>query len=397
MRKLISLGGSTALVPGGVHDYRLCRRDVLATGTTWVKIWLSWDEVQEPFPRPRTLAESWDQLNAGVDGAMPKGELGLRVIDEQLRAANDDGVAVVLCLQTSYPSWSQGPAPPPPPHHVASERLPRDAGPESPFGWFVAHLCARYKPGVAANPFGPQARSGLAPAAAWSTGNPSGGHVRAIEVCNEPNLQAWPQASAPERVAQMMRTGAHWSAKLGGPPIFGPGASDTDGGYRGTHYLEFTKALLGHLDGWRPGRSFAWSHHNVKDTEERTTARLGAVRDALERFGWRDRTLWLTEGGYDATPPGTDQLVPTEAEKQRQARLMAEGWALTQEFSARAQRERRIGRVHTFGTHVVHDQDHPTNAYKSGLRDDYRYVPPEPGARRPLWFAWRDLPGAPTP
>ena len=392
MRKLISLGGSTALAPGGVHDYRLCREDVLATGTTWVKIWLSWDDVQGHFGRPSTLVESWKQLNAGP--------LGLPVIDEQVRAAGEDRVAVVLCLQTSYPAWariSPGEAPTTPPAaYTANEQLPYETGPESPFGWFVAHLCARYKRGVAANPFGPQARSELAPATTWRYGNPSGGHVRAIEVCNEPNLQAWPRESAPERIAGMMRTAVHWSAALGGPTILGPGTSDTEGGFRGSHYLDFTVALLGRLRGWRPRSRVGWSHHNVKDMEEGTTGRLEAVRDALERSGWPDRTLWLTEGGYDTTPPGTDPLVPSEPEKLRQAQVIADGWARTQEFSARAERERRIGRVHTFGQHVVHDQADPTNVYKSGLRDDHG-PPGEPGAKRPAWFTWRDLPGASTP
>ena len=394
MRKLISLGGSTALIPGGVHDYRRCREDVLATGTTWVKIWVSWQDVQEPFGRPESLAESWNQLNGGLAG----GELGLKVIDEQVRAANEDGVAVVLCIQTSYPSWSQIPPgrdrPSPPPPYTASEQLPYDAGPESPYGWFVAHLCARYRRGVGANPFGPRPSSDVAPAASWRCGNPQGAHVRAIEVCNEPNLQPWPQHEAPARAAQMMRTGAHWSAELGGPPIFGPATSDTEGGFRGTHYLDFTNAVLAELRGWRPRAHVAWSLHNVKDTEEGTVARLAAVRGALERAGWAGRTLWLTEGGYDTTPRGTDQLAPSEAAQVRQAELITDAWAKAQEFSASAEREGRMGRLHTFGQHVVHDQDHPTNVYKSGLRDDFTT---EPGRRRPAWFAWRDLPGAPTP
>lgn len=120
LRKLISLGGCTALMPGSVHDYRLWdnRADVRATGTTWVKIWLAWDHVQGTHPRPTTLAESWAQLNVAQPGAPPGS--GLAYLDAQMRAANRDGVGVVLCLEGAFP--------PGPPTVPASERpRPRTA------------------------------------------------------------------------------------------------------------------------------------------------------------------------------------------------------------------------------------------------------------------------------
>jgi hypothetical protein len=83
--------------------------------------------------------------------------------------------------------------------------------------------------------------------------------------------------------------------------------------------------------------------------------------------------------------------VVTDAQRRKQARVIAEGYRLAAAFSAAAERERRFGVLPTFAQHVIHDQGTPTNTFKSGLRDDFRFNPPTPGARRPAWFAWRDL------
>src|SRR4051795_2920738 len=89
--KLISLGGPTLISPGSVHDYRFWGNDadMLATGTAWVKLWVAWSQLQGPYPRPAPMAESWTQLNAGVPGTPGYGR---RVLDEQVRAAKDNGV-----------------------------------------------------------------------------------------------------------------------------------------------------------------------------------------------------------------------------------------------------------------------------------------------------------------
>ena len=372
--KLISLGGSTALIPASVHDYRFWsnREDVLATGTPWVKIWLGWDEVQGGYRVPRTLQESWAQLNAGVPGALTSESKGLRVIDGQIAAANRDGVRVILCLQSGYPEWARRgrglPVLSAPKGYVGPQQLPADLAPDSPFGWFVAHLASRYG-----------RREGGAP------------FVDAIEVSNEPNLLAWPEQAAPRAAAEMMRTADAWSARLEGPAILGPGTSDTDGRSRGTHYLDFTRAVLGELRAWQPRGRVGWSHHNYGDTKYGGTPRLGAVRDALEEAGWPDRDIWLTEGGYDTTDHGQPQTTVTAEAKALQARLIERSYRDTAAFSAAAEREGRIGRVRTFSHHVIHDQDDPTNTFKSGLRDDFRFDTEAIGARRPAWFVWRDL------
>ena len=396
--KLISLGGPTLISPGSVHDYRFWGNDadVLATGTTWVKLWVAWSQLQGPYARPLTMSQSWDQLNAGVPGTPG---YGLRVLDEQVRAANDNGVKVVLCLQHDAPGWASvlagDPQLEPPPRHNVTQRLPRETGPDSPFGWFVAHMCARYRSGAVVNMSGPRVPSegelelpGLDPGA----GNPSGGVADAIEVGNEPNLMTWPQEEAPRVAAEMLRTADEWSARLRGPMILGPATSDTNGrpGVR-TNYLDFTRAVLRELAGWSPRGQVAWSHHNYGDMDDGTTERLGRVRDALEEAGWHDDGIWLTEGGYDTTPHGRPQTVVTDRERRRQARVIEVGYRQAAAFSAAAAREGRIGVIPTFAQHAIHDQDSPTNTFKSGLRDDFRFDPPTPGAQRPAWFTWRDL------
>jgi hypothetical protein len=396
--KLISLGGPTALSPGSVHDYRFWGNgaDVKATGTTWIKVWVAWSQLQGEYTRPLTMAESWDQLNAGVPGTPG---YGLRVTDEQVAAANDDGVKVVLCLQHDAPLWATrlpgDPELEPPPRHNVTQRLPRETGPQSPFGWFVAQMCARYRRGAPANMRGPRVASHGELELPWldaGSGNPSGAFVDAIEIGNEPNLMSWPQEEAPRAAAEMLRTADEWSARVGGPMVLGPATSDTDGrpGVR-TNYLDFTRAVLRELAGWRPRGRVGWSHHNYADMDDGTTERLGRVRDALEAAGWPDRSIWLTEGGYDATPHRAPQTSVTDRERRRQARVIAVGYAAAAAFSAAAEREGRIGLIPTFAQHVIHDQGTPTNTFKSGLRDDFDFDRQTVGARRPAWFAWRDL------
>ena len=296
--KLISLGGPTALSPGGVHDYRSWGNaaDVRATGTAWIKIWVAWSDLQGPYPRPDTRSASWAQLNAGVPDTPG---YGLRVIDEQVAAANQDGVKVMLCLQHDAPQWAgRVPGDPqlePPPRHNVTQRLPRETGPESPFGWWVAHICARYQRGAPANMTGPRVpRPGEfdLPGRDAGAGNPSGAFVDAVEVGNEPNLMVWPLEEAPVRAADMLRTADRWSARVKGPLVLGPGTSDTDGaiGLR-TDYLQFTHAVLGELAGWVPRGQVGWSHHNYSDMARGTTERLRRVREALEVAGWSDRSI----------------------------------------------------------------------------------------------------------
>jgi hypothetical protein len=203
---------------------------------------------------------------------------------------------------------------------------------------------------------------------------------------------AWPQEEAPRVAAEMMRTADEWSARLRGPMILGPATSDTNGraGVR-TNYLDFTRATLRALAGWAPRGRVGWSHHNYGDMDDGTTERLGRVRDALEQAGWHDDAIWLTEGGYDTTPHGRPQTAVTDRERRRQARVIEVGYRNAAAFSAAAEREGRIGVLPAFAQHAIHDQDTPTNTFKSGLRDDFRFDPPAPGARRPAWFTWRGL------
>lgn len=377
LRKLVSLGGST-VHPGSTNDYLHFsnREDVRATGTTWVKIWLAWADVQGTVPRPATVAQSWDQLGAG----------GLANIDAQVRAANRDGVGVILCVESSYPAWAINPpgrpVAPPPRGFEPQQRTPYELGVDSPFGWFVGHLMARYRAGVARNPAGPRAG-----ARGFTYGNPLGGFANAIEVCNEPNLTSWPQAVAPARAAAMMRTADAWSARLLGPAVLGPAVADTvaRSSEAGTEWSAFTAAVLDELEGWSPRGLVGFSWHNYSDMREGTADRTRRLLDTLERRGWRDDLVWITEGGYDLTRHGTPQTLVTASELRLQARAIERGFA-----ACAALARERAGRIrpHTFAQHTVNDSH--TNSFKSGLRADVAGT--LPGAHRPAWRAWRDLP-----
>jgi hypothetical protein len=50
--------------------------------------------------------------------------------------------------------------------------------------------------------------------------------------------------------------------------------------------------------------------------------------------------------------------------------------------------------IYLWTQHTISDK--AGNDFKSGLRDDFQWGS-GPGAPRPAWEVWRDLPGAPAP
>jgi len=382
LRKGISLAGhGPLLVPDGdPNDYRLHgnREYFRSSGTAWAKLWVSWDQLQRDFV-PRSRADSWAQL-----GGAPNGEAVLRRLDRQVRAANEDGVAVMLTLAAT-PAWASG-------AHLADRERGRkpleatpaaDLTPGGPWAWFLGYMCARYKPGVPASASGPL--ESLAGELAGA-GNPDGAHVAAIEVCNEPNQVMWPQNGLAGRVAQMVRSAVAVSGGLGGPRILAPGTSDTDavGKPDRSNWRAFTTDVLDALGDFRPGRRFGWSHHNYNDTDEERSAAGSRARVVLELLRASslegDGRLWLTESGVNIHP---DQDQPPA--RAAQARK------LERNFAEMA----KLDGVHLWTQHVINDV--AQNTFKSGLRDDFLSSPPRPGTPRPAYDAWARLPGAHTP
>lgn len=399
LERCISLAGPGPLrSDGDMHDYRYHGnrayvRDRSKTG--WVKLWVSWHDLQRDF-QPAGPAQSWRQLNAVRYG--PGQPPMLRLLDRQIRAANDDGVRVILTPYQAFPLWASG--------AVAGERdasgrkqdiarLPTDLSPSGPWAWFIAHLLARYRRGAAPNPGGPQALGppgfpGLDLGAA--TGNPSGAYVDALEVVNEPNLSFWPLADALPATAAMLRTAEELAASWWtGTDQFLLAGSLSDGDPRpgvATAFGEFTASLLGLLAGWQPRLYVGWAHHNYRDVEDpRRTSRVAELRRRLVKGGWNGGgplRIYLTEGGH-RVPGGSHN---------RPAALREQAAAIT----ANAARMRAEPDVVLWTQHTIHDRDRPpgemVEPFHSGLRDAPVITPDglRLGRPRAAWSAWSGLP-----
>jgi len=389
LRKCISLGGPGSLRQDGhPDDYRLWgNREYIRdqSGTKWVKLWVSWFDLQQELGLPPAArAASWRQLNGA-----PGGQGWLRRLDGQVRAANDDGLGVILTIHHAYPTWATGATGPDPADAAkpAEQKLPADVSPESPWGWFVAYLIARYRQGSSPNPFGPEG----APTVTGDEhdplfGNPDGAAIDALEICNEPNYLGWPQEAAVSTTAQMIRSATQISAAWGRTPILGPATSDypdtmqrSRRGLKATVWSDFTLGVLDELKGYRATVPLRWSHHNYREV------RLGTARSAdvvamLNGARWRSdmAPLWLTEGGMNLGRRAGDPYAQREQSR-----------AIERSFTETAGLES----VYMWTQHTISDK--PGNDFKSGLRDDFRWGS-GPGRERPAWSAWRELPGAAT-
>lgn len=420
MRKLVSLGGPRLNgAPGESNDLRTLRnrQDVFDTGTKWVKIWVSMYECfvvpgarlsgQGHEFRPPGMREAWDRLADGTAASAATGghEWGLGNIDQQVRAANEDGVGVVLCLDWRYPLWAchppeapvfaqADPQQPIGPHgEKANWRFPAELGPDSPWAWFLAHLIARYPPATAPNPAGPR----VGPDGSLSTGNAYGAFVDCVEICNEPNLFPWPQgeggAGAIAATVQMFKT-AEQLAHPFGTTLLGPGTADlpTRGRNAITDYATFTRGVAAGLRGWRPRVGVGWSHHNYTDIRLGSTERYAAVCEILEEQRWHDprAKIWLTEGGMNLGP-STPAVSPLEAD---QARLLATAWRKLQALSDRHEAAGTIGQVFAFGQHTFEEVAFREAAFS--LRRPPGPLGEAEGVPRPAYHVWRGLPGNPT-
>jgi hypothetical protein len=369
---------------GHPDDYRLWgNRDYFrSSGTKWVKLWVSWTDLQQELgTAPKSIADSWRHLNRA-----PAGSAWLRRLDGQVKAAKDDGLGVIVSLFHSFPAWSNGATRPDrvSPDKPPEQRIPSDLSAGSPWAWFVAHLCARYRKGAERRSPGPEIASGESLDSAQS-GNPDGGWVDVLEICNEPNLLFWPQEAAPRAVAEMLRTATRLSHALDGPAIAGPATSDfpdrnqeNSRGLIAMGWQSFTAELLGRLRGFSPPVSVHWTQHNFNDIKRiEQPSRAERVAKLLYARGWvtQVQPLWLTEGGYNLRG---ERSRPAE---EHQARLIEQSFL----------RMLRTGLVHLWTQHTITDKS--DNEFRSGLRDDF--VPGKgPGARRPAWRTWKELPGS---
>jgi hypothetical protein len=317
LRRMVVLGPSGTINPGGSHDYRSAGNRVFFsdTRTRWARLWADWP----------TLEPLQGQLDAAR----------LAALDAQIARAKRDGLKVILTLYR-FPTWANGTAAMTPAQLAATMpdrknaadpdtkaksllfRYPDDLSETGAFGRFLDTLASRYS-----------RNNGRRPTV--------DAIVDFIEVCNEPNYQWWPQQAPSadpanpyatstitvgDAVARMFATAQRITARYGGEPMLcGPGTSDTtDGGRLRTAYHSFAERLLPALSaaGFVAGPKFAWSHHNYTDVtydQGAGSTYPGAATDPTRltnRAADTRRRLVNRWAGWPAADPANPQVLLTE-------------------------------------------------------------------------------------
>lgn len=327
LRRCVVLGPAGGIFAGSPQDYTRGANAAFfrQTRTRWLRLWADWPTL-EPA-RGEIDAEAFARLDA------------------QVAAARRDGLRIVLTIYR-FPTWANG--------YDAGQadaytpdrrtqnqsdaqakqavfRIPADVSPGSDWGRFCDRLLARYGRGNLSRPALDAA-------------------VDVLEICNEPNLQWWPQQTpnpadpyasdatritVHQTVARMFATAQQLAAaRPPGPVLAGPACADTPNSNRlSTGYASFTNRLLDELDalGFRAGAGFAYTHHNYTDV---LNDRADFATDLLGRLAGRWRGwpagdaaspgLLLTEGG--ATLDRVQNLYPGADARAKQAELIQNNW-----------------------------------------------------------------------
>lgn len=314
------------LTPGGSNGVRAYFNSASLQKVPFVTFWVDWNRAQQYndyHPVPQTADQNLNEL-ASFNASWIS-------LDEQIKAANDDGKAVLIRVYHQYPAWSSNypgdifnPRNERNPTDVVpmgtrdrSQRFPAQTVVASPFGWFLDYVICRYKYGSPVNPAGPNQGNYF--------GNSTGAYIHGLMPCNEPNLTGWGRDPA-EAAADMMRTASYLQAIRGTPGwVFGPDTSDL-ASYGPTNqqeaYDSFTRRVLSRLQGFAPSGFLGWSHHNYADCDLPLTTtttdwwqtRASVVRSYLYGYAWKganaDRYVYLTEGGSSPSngDPATQNL-----------------------------------------------------------------------------------------
>jgi hypothetical protein len=345
LRRCIVLGPAGVIHPDSPQDYRTGsnRFWLKDTRTRWVRLWADWPSL---MPAP-------DQLDPAITGAL----------DAQIARARADRMRIILTAYR-FPSWANGTAAMTPAELAATMpdrrtsgqpdtrakslefRYPDDLSPTGPFGRFLRLLIERYgRPAATSAP------------------------VDVLEVCNEPNLQWWPQQGpsatadpygrgsivVDDAVARMFITAKQIADDAGRDIVLaGPGSADLTASNRlRTGYHSLGERVLASLAqaGVVPGPGFAWTHHNYADVTydqgPGSTAPDAATNPARQTnlaadmrsrlvgrwAGWPDADvanpqLLLTEGGATLANMRVRYGLSDPAEQRRkQAELIQRNWA----------------------------------------------------------------------
>ncbi len=348
LRRIVDLGPGGVITPGSAGDLRFHdnRRHLRETGTTWVRLWADWPSLQ---PDPAIA----------IDDLANPGAFRLQGLDEQIAAACEDGLQVLL-MPYRFPVWANGTA-----ELAAVRNTDAEAAFDAPDRMSAATWRRYEAAGRDPRRYNPSRRAlefripdeGVGDGTAWAgfleflyaryhpqTGVP-GRMVHGLELVNEPNFQLWPQrgpapgedpfATGPLTVqhtmAQFMAGAQAVAARQGDVTmIFAPSTADSEVlGRTVTPFLEFSAALLDALDalGYVPSPQEAWAHHNYTDLERRLedtgTQKLRAIlKDRwLGYVDGADPTVFLTEGGVRLTR--MRDYYPAEDPLEAQARSIA--------------------------------------------------------------------------
>jgi hypothetical protein len=402
LRRIIDFGPGSGVHPGSSNDYRFHdnRAHVAATKTPWIRLWADWPSLQP-------------DAGIAVDDLANPGLPWLQALDEQIAAANADGVRVMLAL-FRFPPWANG---------TAELAAARNTDAEVSFAYPDRTLSAAWRRYVAAGRdparFNPNRRElelrippdGVGPGSAWSrffeflyaryhaqTADPAR-RVHGFELANEPNYQLWPQrAPSPTAdefakgplivqhpVAQLMVAAQEVASRHGDTTLLlAPSTADSERVSRiVTQFDELAGALLDALDalGHRPGPQMAWAHHNYSDLERRwDTTYTQRLRDVL-RGRWtgfaegEPPTVFITEGG--ARLGKMREYYAGEDPREAQARSMREGW----------ERHVRDDGPGAGVAMLAQYQTYSDPRFDTGLLDPWPST-----RRRPVYDAWAALP-----
>jgi hypothetical protein len=354
LRRMVVLGPSGTISPGGSHDYRQAgnRAFFAQTGTRWVRMWADW---------PTLMPDA-----SGFDPAL------IGSLDAQIALARRDGLRVVLTLYR-FATWANGTdamtpaelaatmpdrkataASPDTSAKALNMRYPADVSPASAWGDFVDRIASRYSRG---NPARPSLDA----------------TIDVLEIGNEPNLQWWPQqgpsadpanafGAGPvvihDVLARMFATAKTIVARYGGEPMLGgPAMADSTAATNSrlrTGYDTTSDLLLPALAGagFDAGPRFAWTHHNYTDVTydqgagttapdqagvSRTTNFAADMRRRLIAGGWAgwpagdsaDPWILLTEGGVTIQSIRSAtrwNIADPGAQRAKQAELVQRSW-----------------------------------------------------------------------
>jgi hypothetical protein len=449
VRRCIDLGAQAPYSPGlngdwwSPADYRYVHptygsnADMFqATGTTWIRLWAPWNvmqpysDVQLGVPVPETNPEP-------ADGTEARKRLNawraVEVLDREISAARSRGLEIILCAWRC-PPWANGTASQAAdrdskdPARMASEfsyrhadrmrkpvyqewqqtgdltlahkdleyKFPTFLDSTSPWATFIRFLYDRWRPGRA-------------------TG---GGWITALEVCNEPNLQMWPQQdpsltsdefgvgnlSVHCSVAQMMQTAMTIAAAYGNEVhLAGPGtwdgvaANETVIGRMRTMSDDFTPYVIGALDASNsPAISkFMWTHHNYGDLDwqRRSTSNNVAHLTRTQLQGaWTGYSegagpiVFVTEGGAHLKTIG-DRLGVSQtsaAAKTEQAALVSRNGSDMNQADGSTSVGDGIGMICSFTMYGEQGLNGQASGQDTGLRDQVNAG----GAARPAFTSW---------